>query len=157
MSGPVPEGSIPPTPDVFSGTPGLTNSWTSPEASSGDVPLVVGTEKGSEKDLGGDAAGQREPRRSLFKRPILWLAVVAAIVVVAVAVILPVYFTVIKPKNKTSSGGNTSGGGPNNSTSGNPKSLTTGGDGSTVTMENGTQFTYHNQFGGFCVSDPFPS
>jgi glucan 1,3-beta-glucosidase len=156
MSGPIPEDSIPPTPDVFSGTPGATNSWTSPEASSGDVPLVAGTEKGGEKISGGDAAGQTEPRRSLFKRPILWLAVVAALVIVALAVILPVYFTVIKPKNNTSSGGN-SNGGSNNNTSGNPKSLTTGGDGSTVTTENGTQFTYHNQFGGFCVSNPFPS
>ena len=82
-----------------------------------------------------------------------WFAVAAALVVVAIAVVLPVYFTVIKPN--TTSGGtknpdSTTQPTPTNNPN-SPKGLTTGGDGSTITTDNGTQFTYHNPFGGFCA------
>ena len=120
--------------------------------------LVPETEKGLEENV----ADEPESRRSLFRRPIFWFAVVAGVVVVVLAVILPVYFTVIKPKNDASSdgSGNSNGGnGGNGSGNNNPTTnlATTGGDGSTVTTDNGTEFTYHNPFGGFCMwSPPFP-
>ena len=169
MSNPAPEDSVPstpPIPDNGAGGDGNdllqpltppanpTPPGTSPRDSA--APLVTETEKGDDKALEANAADQSERRKPLFKRPVFWFALAAAIVVVVLAVILPVYFTVIKPKNNTSSSGSPNGSNNPNSTdgSGNPKSpkgLTTGGDGSTVTMENGTEFTYHNPFGGFCT------
>lgn len=180
MSNPAPEDSIPSTPpaldnNVLSGAtgednaplrppPSLTNLstplGTSPRESftpSAKAPLVPETEASYEKGLEENVDDQPERRKSLFARRLFWLAAVAAVIVIVLVVILPVYFTVIKPKNKTSS--NLSGN-PNNpqpspsSNPGNPnspKGLTSGGDGSTITMDNGTQFTYHNPFGGFCA------
>ena len=178
MSNPAPEDSIPSTPpapenDVKGDdntllrppTP-LTNPTplgSSPRDSftPSAAPLVLETEKDDEKTLEANVVDKPERRKSLFKRPIFWFAVAAVVVVVVLAAILPVYFIVIKPKNNTSSNENPNGSdnpNPTNS-SGNPnspKGLTTGGDGSTVTMENGTQFTYHNSFGGFCALIPLP-
>jgi hypothetical protein len=121
--------------------------------------LVSETEKSYEKGLEENLDGQPERRRSLFTRRLFWFALAAIVVVVVLVVILPVYFTVIKPKNNTASGitNNPDQDGPqptSNPGDGNPKTpkgLTTGGDGSIVTLDNGTQFTYHNQFGGFCA------
>lgn len=177
---PTPEESIPSTPAASSdkaliGVPGDDNAPLQPPPTlltdrtpsgvslrdsltpSGTAPLVPETEKNLEENV----EPQPDRRGSLLKRPIFWFVVAAAIVAVVLAVVLPVYFTVIKPKNNTAIGG---GGNNNNNTGGDggsnqpPKpttGLTTGGDGSTVTMENGTQFTYRNPFGGFCAHIPF--
>jgi glucan 1,3-beta-glucosidase len=97
-----------------------------------------------------------EKRSSIFKRPVFWLAVVIALIVLILIIILPVYFTVIKKHNHPSSAASTSGGGggsPQSSGPSSPASPTnaiTGGDGSTITTETGVNFTYKNQFGGFC-------
>ena len=158
--------SIPPVADgdIFNSTPREgsvslqppTPYWVSRDsfAPSADAPLVPKPERGYENGLGGNNATDRpERRKPRFRGPIIYFAVVAIAVLVVLSVVLPVYFAGIK--HNTSSGRN---GNPNEShtpapTSNpeNPKELTTGGDGSTVTMENGTQFTYHNQFGGFCA------
>ncbi|KAF9645167.1 glycoside hydrolase family 5 protein [Thelephora ganbajun] len=176
MSSLVPEDSIPSTPaapdnNVLVDTPGwgvnnaplhpptplanLTPLGTSPRDSltpSATAYLVPETEKNLEENV----ADEPERRRYLFGRPRVWFAVAAAVVVVVLAVVLPVYFTVAKPKNNTSSGGGGNGGNNGNDTGTPkpPKGLTTGGDGSTIIMENGTEFTYHNPFGGFWVWDP---
>ena len=177
MSSPAPEDSIPSTPaapeKVLVDAPGeddaplqpptpfadLTSLDTSPRDSftPSAAPLVPETEKNLEENV---AEPQHDRRRSLFRRPIFWFAVAAAVVAVILAVILPVYFKVIKPKNNISAGGGGNGGsgGDNGGSSGTPNptsGLTTGGDGSTVTTDNGTQFTYHNPFGGFCAHIPF--
>ena len=162
MSNPVPEDSIPSTPSapgkMLIGRPGeanvqlqsstpvtnLTPLGASPRDSltlSTSTPLVPKSEKGLEENV----PEQPKRRTPLFRRPIFWFAVAAAVVAVVLVVILPVYFTVIKPKN--SGGDGTGGNGSGNPTSG----LTTGGDGSTVTTDNGTEFTYQNSFGGFCA------
>ena len=176
MSNPTPEESIPSTPSAPSDkalidTPGDGNDVLQPpapppyltplEGSPRDSPAPSGTAPlvpESEKNLEGNVVeAQPANRRSLLKRPIFWFVVAAAVVAVVLAVILPVYFTVIKPKNNTSLGGsgnNTGGDGGSNPPSKPPTDLTTGGDGSTVTMENGTQFTYRNPFGGFCAHIP---
>lgn len=172
MSNPASEESgIPPTPAaademVVVGTPGEDNAplqsstpltvLTPPATSLRDsftpsaAPLVPGSEKNLEENV---VFAQPERRsRSLFRRPIFWFAVAGAIVAVVLVVILPVYFTVIRPKNNASAGGGGGGGnGPGNSKPPKPNGLTTGGDGSTVTTDNGTEFTYHNPFGGFCT------
>ena len=181
MSNPVPEESLPSTPaapdQALLATPGDDNAALQPPtpltnltplqpspreslAPSGTAPLVPE----SEKNLEGNAdvvEFQPNNRKPLARRPIFWAVAAAAIVAVILAVILPVYFTVIKPKNNTSLGS-----GPGNNTQGNgtdnggdnpepppkpPQGLITGGDGSTVTMENGTEFTYRNPFGGYCA------
>ena len=136
--------------------PNLTPLGTSPRDSftpSTKAPLVPETEKSDEKGLEDNDLSQPERRKPLFKRRFFWLAVVAALVVVVLAVVLPIYFTVIKPKNNTVSGGgkNPDQGNPQPTSTSSPKGLTTGGDGSTVTTDNGTQFTYRNPFGGFCA------
>ncbi|KDN47836.1 hypothetical protein RSAG8_03256, partial [Rhizoctonia solani AG-8 WAC10335] len=112
-----------------------------------------------------DFRGESEkPKRG--KRPLVIAAVgLAALAVVVVAVIVPVYYKVIKPNNSAessnSSGGNggSSGGNPTSTdpSGGNTPSsgvVTWGGDGSTITKEDGSTFTYNNQFGGFWVYDP---
>ncbi|KAG8708506.1 hypothetical protein FRC09_001214 [Ceratobasidium sp. 395] len=94
------------------------------------------------------------------KRTWFWiLAGLVALAVIIVAVIVPVYFTVIKPKNNAAAntGPGATGAPPNPTQSSNPgtipQSTTTGGDGSKVTTETGS-FIYNNSFGGFWVSDP---
>ena len=97
-----------------------------------------------------------EKRTSIFKRPVFWLGVVIALIVFILIIILPVYFTVIKKHNHPSSAASTSGGGGGSPQGGGPSSpasptnAITGGDGSTITTETGVNFTYKNQFGGFC-------
>lgn len=128
----------------------LSSLATSPRGSytpSTNAPLVPETEKGFDED----SSDQPERRRSLFRRPVFWFVVAAAVVAVVLAVILPVYFTVIKKNNSGLGGGNSNGGNNGNGSGGPKNGLTTGGDGSTITMENGTEFTYHNPFGGFCT------
>ena len=175
MFNPPPEDSIPSTPSaldkVLIGMPGndtpplqpptpptsnppLAASPRDSLTPSTNAPLVSETEKSLEEN----AFDQPERRTPLFRRPVFWSAVAAAIVALALVVVLPVYFTVIKPKKLGGGGG--PGGGNGGSDPGNPTTtngLTTGGDGSTVTTENGTEFTYWNQFGGFCAWGPLPS
>lgn len=117
------------------------------------APLLTATEKINRGEDG-------QPRsRSIFKRPAFWILLVLAIIIVVVAVVVPVYFKVIKPNQKnnvssgSSSGSGPTGSGPGNSGGGNsttPSGAISGGDGSLVTMDDGSTFTYSNQFGGFC-------
>lgn len=175
MFNPAPEDSIPSTPSapdkVLIGTPGGDNSplqpptpptnlslaasprdYFTPSANTSLVPEI-------EKSLEENASDQPKRRTPLSRRPIFWPAVAVAVVALALVVVLPVYFTVIKPKNLGGGGGPSGGNG--GSDSGDPTTTnelhTTGGDGSTVTTENGTEFTYQNQFGGFCAWSPLSS
>ncbi|KAG2015233.1 exo-beta-1,3-glucanase [Coprinopsis cinerea AmutBmut pab1-1] len=107
-----------------------------------------------------------EPASTSRKRRPLLIALLAllALAIVVLAVVLPVYFKVIKPRQNRdgstdgSSGsgtdGNESTSAPSPTGSATPTNPTSGGDGSTVTTEDGTTFTYSNQFGGFWYSDP---
>lgn len=145
------------------GTPGTRDSYVGGTTPAASRPLLPeDPNRGSEALLGAGAgaaafdekAGAGVPARR--RRLGLWLGIgAAAIVVVVLAVVLPVYFTVIKKHNNSSSGSKSgSGSGGSSGGSGtNPESPTgaiTGGDGSTITMDGGTSFTYTNQFGGFC-------
>ncbi|KAI0628401.1 glycoside hydrolase [Trametes polyzona] len=123
----------------------------------GDIP--------SKESYDGARSADFASRRPFYKRAMFWLLSVAALAVVLVAVIVPVYFTVIKPNkhNSNLSGASSNAGSQSNGNQGaTPTStakpvqtaVTTGGDGSTVTMEDGTTFTYKNQFGGYWVNDP---
>ncbi len=91
---------------------------------------------------------------------VFWLACLAALVVIALAVILPIYFIVIKKKDVNSTSPSTTGNGTDatgqtgDGTTPSTTAAITGGDGSQVTLEDGSTFTYSNQFGGFWVSDP---
>jgi len=104
------------------------------------------------------------------RRPlILFLVGLVALIVVALAVFLPVYFTVIKPRNVRSSqsssdggsgtstnstGGDGGGGGGTSHTPPSSTNAITGGDGSTIKASDGTTFTYNNKLGGICKSYP---
>ncbi|TFK50803.1 glycoside hydrolase family 5 protein [Heliocybe sulcata] len=89
-------------------------------------------------------------RKPWYKRP-LWLAVgAAAFVAVVLVIVLPIVFTVGK-KHGLAGGSGTDGSGSNPQS---PTGATTGGNGSEVIMEDGTKFTYINNFGGFWVQDP---
>lgn len=84
--------------------------------------------------------------RSRRRRPLLWLAALAALAAVFLAVFLPVFFTVIRPRQHKSSAA-AAAHGPNPES---PTGATTGGNGSLVTALDGTTFTYVNPYGGYC-------
>ncbi|KAF9461827.1 glycoside hydrolase superfamily [Collybia nuda] len=125
-------------------------------------PLLPPAEKGESNGYSEEQA--RSPGKTK-RRPILIILFgLAILAVVILAIILPVYFTVIKPKQRSEHSGSLGsdtdapagtgpiGGGTNDPES--PTGATSGGDGSTVITEDGTNFTYSNKFGGFWVSDP---
>jgi len=101
------------------------------------------------------------PKKS--KRKIIIGTVAIGVIVVAIAVVIALYFTVIKKDGKTSSGVGGSDGGDdnnNNNTTTTPTSnlVKSGGDGSTVKLDDGTEMTYSNKFGGtwyWDSGDPF--
>lgn len=104
---------------------------------------------------------------SKSKRKIIIGAIAIGVIVVAIAIVVALYFTVIKKNGKTSSGiGGSDGGGNNNNNGNNNGNNTTpssnlaksGGDGSKITLDDGSQMTYSNKFGGtwyWDASDPF--
>jgi hypothetical protein len=67
------------------------------------------------------------------------------VVVIAVTVTIPVVFT----RSKNGSDGSDGSNGGGNSGDG-----TSGTSGSTITMDDGTRFTYQNDFGGDWAADP---
>jgi hypothetical protein len=76
----------------------------------------------------------------------LLLAGFIILAIVVLAAFLPVYFIVIRPHQQSSG---------TQATLQNPESptgATMGGNGSTVTTADGQQFTYINNFGGYCKS-----
>lgn len=114
------------------------------------APLLPAADKPEPDGFGRTTATTRSSgKRRFLACSLIGLAV---LVIVALAVVLPVYFVVIKPHHHSSSsaGSASSGSAGKGSTSGGSKLATSGGDGSTVTTDDGTQFTYNNQFGGYC-------
>ncbi|TCD64392.1 hypothetical protein EIP91_004140 [Steccherinum ochraceum] len=167
-----------PQPSLALSTPrasaNLNSYYDSPTAahSNNHIPLLdrdsgLGTPRsygGKEYDTYADRSNG-SGKKSLFKRPVFWVGLIAAIVVIALAVVLPIYFVVIKPNNDSAaaSGASADNGSPNsnspgagnsNSNGNGQKVLITGGDGSTVTKDDGTTFVYNNTFGGFWYEDP---
>ncbi|KAF8339924.1 glycoside hydrolase superfamily [Cantharellus anzutake] len=76
-------------------------------------------------------------------------AALVAAVIIAVAVTVPLLVTRKHSSSNTSGGGKGGGGGGGGGSGG-----ITGGNGSVITTEDGTKFTYINEFGGFWVDDP---
>lgn len=64
-----------------------------------------------------------------------------------VAVVVPVVLTRTKGSSNNGTSGSSSGGGGS-------KAGTSGASGSIITMEDGTKFTYQNNFGGDWAQDP---
>lgn len=145
-------------------TPSTTNSTQL-------LPLAAQKER---SEYAEDPTTPSQPSPKANRRPLLLFALGLIVLgIVVLAVIIPVYFTVIKPKNNhnalkggstsnsTSSAGTGTGTGTGNGTEqssggdtqNKPTSsvdAVTGGDGSTITMANGQQFTYSNKFSGTC-------
>jgi len=93
----------------------------------------------------GDPIAPSPSSPKAMRRPLLFLLTsLVALIAVVLAVILPVYFTVIKPRNVRTSQFSSNGG------NGIPTNAITGGDGSTIKASDGTTFTYNNKLGGIC-------
>ncbi|EJD05789.1 glycoside hydrolase family 5 protein [Fomitiporia mediterranea MF3/22] len=77
------------------------------------------------------------------------------LVVIAAAVAIPLVLTKNKGNKDSSSSPGSDSGGSSGSGQTNPGSrVVTGGDGSKINMEDGTEFTYSNKFGGYWYFDP---
>lgn len=134
------------------GTQTPRDSYLTNNSAANSAPLLGA----GEKELADPAALKTKKPGPLHKRPLIWVLAAIALALIAVAVVVPVYFTVIRPKNNTVSGG---AGGSNGGSSAGPTpthapptSSNSGGDGSIITAADGTQFTYNNSFGGICRS-----
>lgn len=121
---------------------------------SGSGPLITAADKPERDEYSQGGHHSTKSKRRPFLLIVLGLVILA---IVVLAVILPVYFTVIKPKQRNASvnsptASNTPPPGKNPSKGDDEPapSVTTGGDGSIITAEDGSTFTYNNKFGGFC-------
>lgn len=134
------------------GTPTPRDSYTTNNFTN-SAPLLPGVGEKGPADASAFTAKKSQPLR---KKPLMWVLVAIALALVATAVVVPVYFTVIKPKNATvtgGTGGSNGGGGPSdNPTHQPPTSSTSGGNGSVIKTENGSEFTYVNPYNGICES-----
>jgi len=114
------------------------------------APLL---EAPGEKDQSLPSSFTAKKPKPLYKKHLIWVLAAVALALIATAVVVPVYFTVIKPKNNTVSGGNGSSNGSDPTTTPthqSPTNAISGGDGSTIKTENGTEFVYANPHGGIC-------
>lgn len=142
-----------------SDTPGTPRDSYAPPSHNNSGPLISTVGKAE-----ADGYPEEEPRPTKPKRRPLFFVLLGFVIlaIIVLAVILPVYFTVIKPKQRSNQLGDTTGSSTNSTPPGNspvgggsgnngsPKGATTGGDGSTILAEDGSTFTYNNKFGGFC-------
>lgn len=76
------------------------------------------------------------------------------LVIIGVAVAVPVILSKNKGDSSSASSSGSNGHNPSGSDNTGSRNVVTGGDGSTITMEDGTTFTYTNQFGGYWYFDP---
>lgn len=102
------------------------------------------------------------------KRKFIIGAIVVGVVIAAIAIVVALYFTVIKKSGKTSDAINNNNGNNNNNTDNNNNNnnnngnnnnttntfLKSGGDGSIIHLDDGTNMTYSNPFGGIWYWDP---
>jgi glucan 1,3-beta-glucosidase len=134
----------------LAGVSGMNTPNTPP---SDDAPLAPETHTGGPYTEKAPLDTRRATRTK-------WILAGAGVFIVAlIVIIVPVYFTVIKPKDTSNqsslstsnenNGNNTAPNAPPPDTNG----PTTGGDGTIITTANGN-FTYKNPFGGFWVYDP---
>lgn len=134
-----------------------------PDSVIGDSSAALGAKEVAtseliEPDGAAVEAAEQPPRKK--RTALLALVALGVLAVVVLAVILPVYFKVIKKKDANtgsnsagSTGDNTNDPAGSPTPTSTPTRATSGGDGSTVTTEDGTTFTYSNNFGGFWVHD----
>lgn len=95
--------------------------------------------------------------RTKSTRKVLIAAIIVALALIIAAVVIPLYLFVIKPSHSNNTAkATTSSNAPSPSTSvssGGTNVRVTGGNGSVITLENGTTFTYQNNFGGYWYWD----
>jgi glucan 1,3-beta-glucosidase len=132
------------------GTSTPRDSYITNNSAVNSAPLLEGV---GEKDLADRGTFTTNKPKPLHKRPLIWALAAIALALIVIAVVVPVYFTVIKPKNNTVTGGTGSNNGDDpNTTHDPPTSDNSGGDGSTIKTEDGNEFTYSNPYGGICGS-----
>lgn len=114
---------------------------------------------GSKEELATGAASDPYPYRRprpwySVRRPWIWLIAFFVLAAVVLVVVLPVWFVAVKHHGSGSSrAGGGSSGGDGNGGGGGVDGATWGGNGSEVLTDNGTTFTYINNFGGYWVYD----
>jgi len=137
----------------------LTAGAETPRDSTYMEPTPNGSRSLLEKGSFGDGAELAAPAPQKAKRRPLLLALLALalLALLVIAIVVPVYFTVIKPKNGTASVSNPGSGTSSHSAPSatstskpTPSGAIFGGDGSTVKATNGTTFVYENKLGGIC-------
>lgn len=138
-------------------TPRDSYTPASAPSASNSGPLLPESSKPELNEYPGESPGKTSRKR----RPLLLLLVgLLTLAVIVLAVVLPVYFTVIKPKQRNVDGGvpepssTTTPAGDGPIGGGKPGKATSGGDGSIVETDDGSTFTYTNKFGGYWVYDP---
>ncbi|KAF8902804.1 glycoside hydrolase family 5 protein [Gymnopilus junonius] len=102
------------------------------------------------------SATQPTKNKVYARKQVLAVIVLVVIIVVFLVVFLPVFFLVVDKNSgsrKSIPGASAVGGGkvPNPNS---PSGAISGGDGSIIKLDNGTEFTYRNPFGGIWVQDP---
>lgn len=105
----------------------------------------------NEKILGGEGIRSAAPKR---RWALIGAGVAIAVVVIVLAIVLPV---TLVHHHKNGGSGSASGGAAGAAPSSNPESPTgalSGGNGTVIRTEDGTTFTYINNFGGIWVDDP---
>ncbi|KAF9555816.1 glycoside hydrolase family 5 protein [Agrocybe pediades] len=97
-------------------------------------------------------------RRWYTRKRILAALALAAVIVVFLAVFLPILFLKIRKHDnastRASDPASVAGGSSGIPNPQSPSGAISGGDGSVIKLDNGTEFTYKNPFGGFWVQDP---
>lgn len=138
--------SIPGTPDGAYATPETTlfaAQNLNPEAG-----------PGSKEALATGAYPYRRPRMWYsVRRPWIWLIAFLILAAVVLVVVLPVWFVAVKPHRHGSTSSRTGGSSSSDGSGGGVDGATWGGNGSEVLTDNGTTFTYINNFGGYWVYD----
>lgn len=150
----------PPTPQFAPYQDSVHDSYASRGASS---PFVNDSTSPLSEKQDAEFSGARDNATSPAWRRRVWIFVVAGVIIVVAAIAIPV---VLVSRNNTNDNNSNNSNNSENDTSGQtsapepsstpvtPQAAITGGDGSEVTTEDGTKFTYVNQFGGYWVSDP---
>ncbi|PPQ83782.1 hypothetical protein CVT26_004869, partial [Gymnopilus dilepis] len=101
------------------------------------------------------SASPTKSRSRWYRRKRVIAAILlVAIIIIFLAVFLPVFFVIVRKHDGKSVPGASAVGGGNIPNPNSPTGAITGGDGSVIKLDNGTEFTYHNPFGGYWVQDP---
>ncbi|KAG2009614.1 exo-beta-1,3-glucanase, variant 4 [Coprinopsis cinerea AmutBmut pab1-1] len=127
----------------------VIDMYAAADGSPHHVPYSFSPPDSGDRALPEESTTSMGPGKPMKKGVKISIAVAVLIAVITIAIAVPLAVTVGKSKNGTSSSGGGAGGGSSGG-----GSATSGKSGSLVTMEDGSTFTYVNEFGGDWAADP---